>query len=57
MLRRAKIDARESIGYVYWDMWCAYMKAIPKKLPQVLKILDRYHLVVNVGQGVGSGGC
>ena len=41
MLKRAKINARESIRYVCSNMWKAYLKVIGKKLPETLHILDR----------------
>ena len=56
MLSRAKIDACKSIDYVCSDIWWEYLKVIHKKLPQVLKIPDRYHLVANLNKALDEMG-
>ncbi len=52
MLKRAKINARESIRYVCSDMWRAYLKVIRKKLPEAVHILDRYHIVATLNRAL-----
>ena len=52
MLKKAKIDARQSIRFVCSDMWKAYLKVIKKKLPDALHILDRYHIVANLNKAL-----
>lgn len=52
MLKKAGIDAAGSIGFVCSDMWAAYRKVIVKKLPEALHILDRYHIVANLGKAL-----
>jgi transposase len=52
MLKKAKVDYRKSIGFVCSDMWRAYLKVIARKLPDALHILDRYHIVANLGKAL-----
>ena len=52
MLKNAKVDYANTIKFVCSDMWRAYLKVIGKKLPQALHILDRYHIVANLGQAL-----
>jgi len=52
MLKKAGIDYRKTIGFVCSDMWKAYLKVIAKKLPGALHILDRYHIVANLGKAL-----
>ena len=52
MLRRAKVDYASTIRFVCSDMWKAYLKVIAKKLPNALHILDRYHIVANLGKAL-----
>lgn len=52
MLKNAKVDYVNTIKFVCSDMWRAYLKVIAKKLPQALHILDRYHIVANLGKAL-----
>jgi len=52
MLRKANVDATESIRYVCSDMWQAYLKVIKKKLPEAIHILDRYHIVATLNKAL-----
>ena len=52
ILKRAKINVRESIRCVCSDMHKAYLRAIGRKLPEALHILDRYHIAANLSQGL-----
>jgi len=52
MLRKAQIDAAETIHSVCSDMWKAYLKVIRKKLPDAIHILDRYHIVANLNKAL-----
>jgi transposase len=52
MLKKAKIDYAQTIKYVCSDMWRAYLSVIAKKLPKALHILDRYHIVANLGKAL-----
>lgn len=52
MLKKAKIDYANTIKYVCSDMWQAYLTVIAKKLPEALHILDRYHIVANLGKAL-----
>lgn len=38
--------------YICSDMWRAYVKVIKKKAPGALHILDRFHIVQNLGKAV-----
>ena len=40
------------IRYVCTDMWKPYLKVIRKKLPTVLHILDRFHIVAQLNKAV-----
>lgn len=42
----------QSIQYVCSDMWKPYLKVIRKKLPDVLHILDRFHIVAQLNRAV-----
>ena len=52
MLKKAKVDYAATIGFICSDMWKAYLKVIAKKLPGALHILDRYHVVANLGKAL-----
>jgi len=52
MLKKAKVDYAQTIKYVCSDMWRAYLSVIAKKLPKALHILDRYHIVANLGKAL-----
>jgi transposase len=52
MLKKAEVDYAKTIRFVCSDMWRAYLKVIAKKLPQALHILDRYHIVANLGKAL-----
>jgi transposase len=52
MLKKAKVDYASTIKYVCSDMWQAYLTVIKKKLPGALHILDRYHIVANLGKAL-----
>ena len=52
MLKKAGIDYAATIHFVCSDMWRAYLKVIAKKLPGALHILDRYHIVANLGKAL-----
>ena len=54
ILKRAKINARESIRCVCSDMHKAYLRAIGRILPEALHILDRYHIAANLSQGLNQ---
>lgn len=41
-----------SIKYVCTDMWRPYLKVVRKKLPNVLHILDRFHIVAQLNKAV-----
>lgn len=43
-----------SIKYVCSDMWKPYLKVIRKKLPEVLHILDRFHIVAHLSNAVND---
>jgi len=42
------------IRYVCSDMWKPYLKVIRKKAPQALHILDRFHIVANLGKAINE---
>ena len=52
MLKKAKVDYAKTVRFVCSDMWQAYLKVIAKKLPAALHILDRYHIVANLGKAL-----
>lgn len=52
MLKKAGIDYQATIRFVCSDMWRAYLRVIGKKLPGALHILDRYHIVANLGKAL-----
>ena len=52
MLKKARIDYAGTIRFVCSDMWRAYLKVIAKKLPGAMHILDRYHIVANLGKAL-----
>jgi transposase len=52
MLKKRKVDYADTIKYVCSDMWQAYLTVIAKKLPEALHILDRYHIVANLGKAL-----
>jgi transposase len=51
-LKKAKVDYGKTIRFVCSDMWQAYLKVIARKLPDALHILDRYHIVSNLGKAL-----
>jgi transposase len=52
MLKKAKVDFARTIQFVCSDMWQAYLTVIARKLPEALHILDRYHIVSNLGKAL-----
>jgi transposase len=40
------------LKFVCSDMWRAYVKVIRKKAPEALHILDRFHIVQNLGKAI-----
>lgn len=42
----------EKLEFVCSDMWKAYIKVIKKKAPDALHILDRFHIVQNLGKAI-----
>ena|GEM_PF-1839812 len=42
------------LKYVCSDMWKPYIKVITKKAPQALHILDRFHIVQNLGKALNK---
>lgn len=52
VLKKAKVDYAKTIKFVCSDMWQAYLKVIARKLPDALHILDRYHIVANLGKAL-----
>jgi transposase len=52
MLKKAKVDYARTIQFVCSDMWRAYLTVIARKLPKALHILDRYHIVANLGKAL-----
>lgn len=42
------------IKYVCSDMWRPYLKVIAKKAPQALHVLDRFHIVANLGKALNE---
>jgi len=42
----------EQLKFVCSDMWQAYIKVIKKKAPNALHILDRFHIVQNLGKAI-----
>jgi transposase len=40
------------LEFVCSDMWKAYIKVIKKKAPNALHILDRFHILQNLGQAI-----
>lgn len=42
----------EKLQFVCSDMWRAYVKVITKKAPNALHILDRFHIVQNLGKAI-----
>jgi len=51
-LRSIGKDPLSSVRYVCSDMWPAYLKVIKKKLPKVLHVLDRFHIVKKLNEAV-----
>lgn len=47
-------DLSSQIKYVCSDMWRPYLKVIKKKIPQALHILDRFHIVSNLGKAINE---
>jgi len=42
------------LQFVCSDMWRAYIKVIQKKAPNALHILDRFHIVQNLGKAINK---
>ena len=42
------------LQFVCSDMWKPYLKVIAKKAPQALHILDRFHIVANMGKALNK---
>ncbi len=47
-------EVYSQIKYVCSDMWRPYLKVIGKKVPQALHILDRFHIVANLGKAINE---
>lgn len=47
-------DRCEKIEIVCSDMWKAYLKVIKKKIPDALHVLDRFHIVSNLGKAINK---
>jgi transposase len=55
LLRFFRDFGKERTGrlkFVCSDMWRAYVKVIRKKAPEALHILDRFHIVQNLGKAI-----
>lgn len=42
----------KQLEYVCSDMWKPYLKVIARKAPQVLHILDRFHIVAHINKAI-----
>jgi len=42
----------EKIRFACTDMWKPYLKVIPKKIPQALNILDRFHIMKKFNEAI-----
>lgn len=47
-------ELSSQIRYVCSDMWRPYLKVIRKKAPHALHILDRFHIVANLGKAINE---
>lgn len=47
-------ELSSQIRYVCSDMWQPYLKVIGKKAPHALHILDRFHIVANLGKAINE---
>jgi transposase len=47
-------EATERLEFICSDMWGPYVDVIAEKAPQVLHILDRYHIASNVNKAVNK---
>lgn len=47
-------EARLSIRFVCSDLWQAYRKAIAEQLPNVVHVLDRFHLMKKMGEAIDA---
>lgn len=52
--RKLGPELSSQIRYVCSDMWKPYLKVIRKKAPQALHILDRFHIVANLGKAINE---
>jgi len=52
--RKMGPEVTTSIRYVCSDMWKPYLKVIAKKIPQALHVLDRFHIVANLGKALNE---
>ena len=52
MLKKSGVNYTASIRYVCSDMWRPYLKVIARKLPGVIHILDRFHLVAMLHKAI-----
>lgn len=51
---KAGPEVSSQIKYVCSDMWQPYLKVIRKKIPGALHILDRFHIVANLGKALNE---
>lgn len=47
-------EVTSGIQFVCSDMWKPYLKVIAKKLPHALNVLDRFHIMANLGKAVNE---
>src|SRR5690606_25743870 len=47
-------EVTSGIRFVCSDMWKPYLKVIAKKLPHALNVLDRFHIMANLGKAVNE---
>ncbi len=52
--RKLGPELSSQIRYVCSDMWQPYLKVIGKKAPHALHILDRFHIVANLGKAINE---
>lgn len=47
-------EISSTIRYICSDMWKPYLRVIREKAPQALHILDRFHIVANLGKALNE---
>lgn len=52
--RQAGPEVTSQIKFVCSDMWKPYLKVLAKKVPHALHILDRFHIVANLGKALNE---